>query len=126
MTAAATGYSRTWRRSSASRFIVLVVLLAFALQSVLTQTHIHGASQSPGGFAKVAALHVPGQTPRDNSQENCPLCQAVVQSGVFVASATPFLSLPFAWVETVALIFSPRASSHAAAHDWRSRAPPQL
>jgi hypothetical protein len=106
----------------------LVAILAFALQSYMTQTHIHDASQGIGGIVKIVATQPLGQgkAPLHDGQTDCPFCQAVIHAGVFVASATPLLLLPFAWAETVALVFAPRAAFDAAAHDWQSRAPPRL
>jgi Protein of unknown function (DUF2946) len=116
------------RSSPARRFVVFIAAFVFALQSYVVQTHIHDGSRAFGG-AKIAAGQSPaqGKTPLDhNSRTECPFCQAVVHAGVFVASAPPLLTLPFAMVETVALVFAPRPASGAAAHDWRSRAPPRL
>ena len=41
MAAAAAGYRGTWRRGSASRFLVFFTALAFVLQSFVAQTHFH-------------------------------------------------------------------------------------
>jgi len=111
----------------APRLFMLVVVLAFALQSYVTQTHIHGVVPGFGSAANTSATksHAPAKAPLDNSQGDCPLCQAVIHSGVFLAATTPLLSLPFAWVKTVTLAVSARATYGIAAHDWQSRAPPQ-
>lgn len=112
----------------ASRFVVLFVAMAFALQSYITQTHIHGLSRDFGAIAKIATTKAPGQdkTPAGNDQTECQLCQAITHSGVFVAAATLTLHLPFSWVKMVPLVFSARVDSYASAHNWQSRAPPLL
>jgi hypothetical protein len=114
------------RTSFASRFVVRLVAITFALQSYITQTHIHGVSHAITRIAKVADTKASGQSkaPADNSQSECPLCQAVTQSGVFVAAATLTLHLPLVWITTVAFAFSAGVISSATAHNWQSRAPP--
>ncbi len=128
MTTAAAKYTRVRRAGSASRFIVFIVVLAFALQSYFTQTHIHGVSRDVGGIAKIMGAKSPaqGKTPLDNTQNDCPFCQAVAHSGFFVASTTLLLHQPFSWIKTISPHFSARSPSDALAHDWQSRAPPLL
>jgi hypothetical protein len=124
MTAAAADYAGIQRSSLARRILVFVAVLAFALQSYIAQTHIHDVVF--GGAAKITNTQSPVKAPLHDSQGDCPFCQAVLHAGAFVASATPSLLLPFVWVKTVALVFTARAASHTAAHDWQSRAPPRL
>jgi hypothetical protein len=127
MTAAAAESLEIRRLSPARRFVVFIAVLAFALQSYITQTHIHDEQQSFAGIVKITTSQSPahGKTPLDKPAD-CAFCQAVIHAGAFVASATPLLLLPFVWVETVALVFTARAACDAAAHDWQSRAPPRL
>jgi hypothetical protein len=125
MTVAVARHSGIRRKGWASRLVVLAVALAFALQAYATQTHIHGLAQGAGVLAKVAAGPVPGKAPADDSQADCPLCHAIAHSGVFVGAAPPLLQVPFAWVQTAALVFRARVISHRAVHNWQSRAPPR-
>ena len=113
--------------SVARRFVVLAALLAFALQSYIAQTHIHDAWQPAGGIDRLAApgSAQPGKSPLDHGRTDCPFCQAVTHLGAALASPTPALTLPFAWIETTVLIFTARADSVSAAHHWKSRAPPR-
>lgn len=108
---------------------MFVAVLAFVLQSYVTQTHIHTAQPSSvGGASQTHVLgQVPGQSksPLDNSPVDCPFCQAIAFAGFFVIASPPLLHLPFAWVETDALIFTARTISRAITHDWQSRAPPR-
>jgi hypothetical protein len=126
MTPAAAKHLSRKRRSTASRFMVLAIALTFAVQSFLTQTHIHGASQHSS--LATAAVDVKavkeGKAPADNSRSECPLCQAIAHSGVFVAPATSLPCLSLLWVMAVATGFSSLAATYAPAHDWQSRAPP--
>ena len=105
-----------------------IFVLAFALQSYITQTHIHDGTFGFGGTFKIEASQSPahGKKPLDPSSADCPLCQAIVHVGLFVNSAPPLLHLPFMWVQTVALAFTAPSALDAVAHDWRSRAPPRL
>jgi hypothetical protein len=128
MAAAAAESLEIRRLSPARRFVMFVAVLAFALQSFITQTHIHGDAQGLGGIVKIATAPsaAQGNAPLHHGTADCPFCQAVIHAGVFVASATPLLHLPFVWVKTVALFFTARADSGATAHHWQSRAPPRL
>lgn len=110
----------------ARRFVVFIAAFAFALQSFITQTHVHDASRSFVGFVKIADAHAPAQTrpPLDHHPAYCPICQAVIHAGVFVASAGLLLHLPFLWVRTATPALAAHAESVATAHDWQSRAPP--
>jgi len=126
MVAAAADSLRVRRSSPARRFTVFIAVLAFALQSYVTQTHVHGDAQGISEVIKITTSQVLGQHKAPaNRAADCPLCQAVVHAGVFVASGALTLYLPFVWVKTVALVTITRASSHATAHDWQSRAPPR-
>jgi hypothetical protein len=112
---------------SASRFGMFIVVLAFLLQSYITQTHIHIGSQGFSGIIKIAATQAPtqGKTPLDNGRADCPFCQAIGMAGLFVTSVTPPLSLPFMWVKADVLVFTAWVASDAAAYGWQSRAPPR-
>jgi hypothetical protein len=113
--------------SVARRFVVFAALLAFALQSYIAQTHIHDAWQAAGGVARLATpgSAQPGKSPLDHSRTDCPFCQAVTHLGAALASPAPLLTLPFAWIETTAIVLTARADSVSAAHHWKSRAPPR-
>jgi hypothetical protein len=128
MAAAAAESSRMRRVGLARRVVVFIAAIAFALQSYITQTHIHHGSQGFGDSVKIAAAQSPahGKTHPANDPADCPFCQAAIHAGVFVASAPPLLHLPFMWIETVALTYTATAASVTSAHDWQSRAPPRL
>jgi hypothetical protein len=123
--AARAEHSGVRRIDPARRLIVFIAALAFALQSYITQTHIHEASR---GLVKVTDTRAPAQsrTPIDRHLANCPICQAVVHAGAFVAPTNLLLHLPFLMVKAVMPAFTALAASIAAAHDWQSRAPPRF
>src|ERR1700744_637602 len=95
-----------WRR-----VVVALALLTFALQSYITQTHIHFASEQAFGlsgddFTPVAKI-APGKTapskktPPNADPANCPLCQAAAHSGQFVTPSAIGFALPG---ETIAIV----------------------
>jgi hypothetical protein len=108
-------------RSSGWRFIVGLVLIAFTLQSYLTQTHIHTAT--PAAVTKIFT-HSPGKAPLDDNPMDCPFCQAVAHDGPFFLPTAPLLILSFTIVELAAPAFRIHHFRDAPAHIWQSRAPP--
>lgn len=105
----------------------LLVAFAFALQSFLTQTHIHGMPQSFGGPAivKIAAGAPAGnKTPADTSPLDCPYCQAIAHSGLFFMPAAPLLRLPVALAHSIIAPDFIQVIKSAAILHQRSRAPP--
>ena len=109
--------------------VTWIVLLAFALQSYITQTHVHHASSTAdrAPIVKIvgqAASH--GAAPRGDGTADCPFCQAMVVAGAFFTPTAPILSPLVGWAETETLrpIFGVLAVT-TASFSWRSRAPPQ-
>lgn len=110
------------RRGSGWQFIACLILIAFTLQSYITQTHIHNAA--PAAVSKIFT-HSHGKAPLDDSPVDCPFCQAVAHDGPFHLPTVPLLILSIAFVELAPLALRLRDSSEAFAHSWRSRAPPK-
>jgi hypothetical protein len=108
--------------------VTLFALLAFALQSYVTQTHIH--KPAGPGFAAIAAALTIGAPIKDRKapakqDQNCPLCQAVAHSGAFVSpSAAPTL-LPTLSVQIIVIVADVALAFEALSHDWLSRGPPR-
>jgi hypothetical protein len=117
--------------TKAARFraIAWFLLLAFTLQSFITQTHIHGAFASTGGAGVVKTLaNMPShntKTPAD-SPADCPFCQAIMHAGAFFAPSAPTLVQSFTWAEMVAPSVVAGAFDNFSSHPWHSRAPPQF
>ena len=124
MTAAAAGNFGVRGARWASRFVVFVALFAFALQSYIAQTHIHGVSQDFPGVVKTMAP-AQGKVPLNNNPVDCPFCQTATLAGTTVMSATLLVYLPLGWVKAIMPVVTANAASSVAAHDWQSRAPPQ-
>jgi hypothetical protein len=121
-----------WRSSIPRTCITLLLLLTFALQSFLVQTHIH--RQSPAG--PIAAMAASGASftpvhngddkhaPQDRDDGHCPLCQAIVLFGSFLLPAIQVLPLPFALISLEPFRITPRVPFTRLIHVWQSRAPP--
>ena len=121
----------TWRS-----IILIFTLIAFALQSNITQTHIHfspgalAGSQAIGESKEISGTGATGLADRHpdkypaDEDPACPLCQATSLAGLFV---TP-LAVPVLVPTVFAVVrVSPIAAFvivQARSHPWRVRGPP--
>ena len=113
-------------RSSPSRkWVTALVLLAFFLQSLAIQTHVH-QTLAPAAI-KAVALGETGPAPIKNQDplDQCRLCQELVHAGSFFTPTVVTLaaSLSFTAATFAALRAPPDSSANAFA--WQSRAPPR-
>ena len=111
--------------NTARKWVAVFTLLAFFLQGLAVQTHIHPSLQS--AVAKTAAQHLPGSAPVKNQDpvDQCRLCQELIHAGAFVApSAAVPLASPAFIVAALTVRPSP-AEQSALAFSWQSRAPPR-
>lgn len=103
-----------------------MVLLAFTLQSFITQTHIHGLFGGGAAAAKVLASGSPhGKTPKQDSSADCSFCQAITHAGAFSVPSAPTLILPVTLAEIAAPLFMAMVAGIPPSHPWHSRAPPR-
>ena len=113
------------RSSPPRKWVTALVLLAFFLQSLAIQTHVH-PSFSPAAV-KAATLGETGPAPLRSQDplDQCRLCQEMVHAGSFFAPSVVALaaSLSFA-AATFAVLRAPPHSS-ATAFAWQGRAPPR-
>lgn len=137
--------SGTVARSTAPmRFVVMMLgLLALAVQSFVVQTHIHipqaaGKAQTVSLMTLAAvvvtdksgmALHGAPVAPRDKypineDPSNCSLCQEIAHSGQFMHSTAVLAVLPFAVSVNFIIFAEALPSFFAVSHIWRGRAPP--
>jgi len=103
------------------------MLLTFALQSYVTQTHIHLA---PGSFASYSELgaakkQLPDKFPAQDDPANCPICQEILHSGQFVTPSAASALLPSLSVSIIAIVTQIVAVPKTASHTWQSRGPPR-
>ena len=121
MTAAA-AQLRDGARPSVRRLAATwLLLLAFALQAYVTQTHLHAHAFQPAPRASAQA-----SSPEGGQDLACPLCQAVATAGVFL---TPGVSAALPPTVSAALLSHAPAQAGRvigpAGFAWRSRAPPR-
>jgi len=114
----------TSARPLLSRLAALFMLVAFAVQGLAVQTHIHGDPlNARDHVTHVSAPAAPAsQDPYDPA--NCPLCQELVHAGAYLAPAVgDFVVILNAVAIAPALALLPHAASERP-HSWQSRAPP--
>ena len=129
MKVAAAQLKSTGRTSVQRLCATLLLLLAFTLQSYITQTHIHHTSPATpaivgAAVSNGAASH--GASPADHEAAACPFCQAIVVAGAFFTPAPLILGPPsnLAVMDILRPIVVGLATTPAG-FSWRSRAPPQ-
>ena len=118
---------RDW--SVRSIFTTFLVLVFFA-QGYAAQTHIHTPPAPEAGFAQhvrnaanTTRGHVPNTPPNDD-EANCPLCQAFFHVGTFFLPPAIGLILPTrVFVVTISSLRAVRLA-HVTTHSWHQRAPP--
>ena len=113
------------RSAPPRKWVTALVLLAFFVQSLAIQTHVH---QNVGPAAiKAAALGETGPTPIKSQDplDQCRLCQEMVHAGSFFTPAVVTLVAGLSFTAaTFAIVRAPPERS-ATAFAWRSRAPPR-
>jgi hypothetical protein len=108
------------------RAIAWVVLLAFTLQSFVTQVHIHGAfGAGAAGVETPASGLSHSKAPSQNGTSDCPFCQAITHAGAFAAPSAPGVILLVSFAEMAAPLFTAVVAAIAPPYRWHSRAPPQ-
>ena len=127
MPAGAANFPESGRAGAWRLVATWMVLLAFALQSYVTQTHIHpapfAADRAPIAQV-VGAVSVQVASPLDEAVA-CPFCQAIAAAGALHGPVAVAIDrLVFA---TLAAHGPPTVAGRAtqpAGFSWRSRAPP--
>lgn len=133
------GISRLRRVSSWRQLLPMLVLVAFALQSYVTQTHIHFAGHvMTGGFSfpddssKATLGQAAGDTgdhdkyPPGDDPANCPICQEIMYAGHYVAPAFAHVILISLPASTIAVVAAVPLRLFALSHNWQGRAPPRV
>lgn len=105
------------------RWLGVVAILAFFLQSLLVQTHIHQPA-SPVA-AKAATQQLPGPLKTQDPIDQCRLCQELVHAGHFVAPSTLVAVASPAFAVALFVTSPAEPDRSATAFAWRSRAPPR-
>jgi hypothetical protein len=102
--------------------LALTMLLAFTLQSYVTQTHIH-----IGSVAVTAGVTLDKHAgkPLDNETTNCLFCQEMLHAGAFVTPAATVLPLPVEYSSILRLDLALPLFIGAIPHGWQGRGPPR-
>jgi hypothetical protein len=118
--------ARRGERASLRLAITFLALLAFSVQSYVTQTHIHGAPASSG----IAKAEQPAQPhdryPANDDPANCPICQEILHAGHYVTPAAVAVLLPSVAVSTIAIVLDVPIALRSVSHSWHGRAPPRI
>jgi hypothetical protein len=126
-------------RSFTRLALTVFVLLTFAVQGYVTQTHIHLPGESDLSFVSSDLFVAPAHAkvvaspngdrhdfPAKDDPANCPLCQQISLAGAFVTPTVTVLYIP---AELGSLAPPARAvvtTTIRASHNWQGRAPPTL
>jgi len=105
--------------------ITLFALLAFSLQSYVTQIHIHGASWATSATLDTGKSPQPVKAPAGDDQNTCPVCQVIAHAGQFVTPSAVAFILPALAAFHVAVETDTATVTHSYSHSWNSRAPPR-
>jgi hypothetical protein len=118
---------RAPRFQAARLALIFFTLFAFALQTFVVQTHIHGGTSAGAVIGKVAVQdRQPGKLPPGDDPANCSICQELLHAGAYVApTAATWQPVVIATVIEV-VVLEARSTRQIHAHGWNSRAPPRL
>jgi len=113
------------RRATPRKWVTAFALLAFFLQSLTLQTHIH-LSQAPAAV-KAQALQEPGPAPVKNQDplDQCRLCQELAHAGTFFTPSAALLTVSLNFIAAIFVPLRDPADSSAKPFAWQSRAPPR-
>jgi len=122
------GYALT-RPASPRKWVTILALLAFFLQSLVVQTHVHPspAQTSAQITNKSAALQQPGQVPLKTQDplDQCRLCQELVHAGSFLTPSAVALAASLSFAAAIIAAHRLFPDRSATAFSWQSRAPPR-
>jgi hypothetical protein len=107
----------------ARRWITALALLAFCLQSLALQTHVHQPLQPT--LAKIQTGSAPSAPLKLDPMDQCRLCQELVHAGTFITPSAAVSAASLNFVATSFVIPLVLASDPATAFAWQSRAPPR-
>lgn len=120
-----TGPGRTVSKPAPhQRWVTLFALLAFFLQGLAVQTHIH--EQAPVART-VNALPAPAKAPLKSQDpvDQCRLCQELLHAGAFVTPSTAAIPAELTYISAVFVTLATPTTATATAFAWQSRAPPR-
>jgi hypothetical protein len=118
-----TGIARLSRSPSARRWITALALLAFFLQNLAVQTHVHQSLQPAAVKIQTDGSH---KAPlKLDPVDQCRLCQELVHAGIFLAPSVAVSTASLICVAANFIVVLASTADPAAAFAWQSRAPPR-
>jgi hypothetical protein len=115
--------ARSKRAGDARRWVTVFALLAFFLQGLVVQSHIHPLIQPV--VAKAASQPAPAPLKNQDPVDHCRLCQEMVHAGTFVTPSSVLLVADLTFVAAIFAASPALAGASAKAFAWQSRAPPR-
>jgi len=108
------------------RWLTLAALLAFFLQGLAVQTHVHDLGPAQGITHTATSYKAPPAAPLKSQDLNdqCRLCQELVHAGVYIAPSVAVLQAGTSFTLATPLALAPAIALVAASFAWQSRAPP--
>ena len=118
--------SPTLKTSAFKRWVTAFALLAFFLQGLAVQSHVHGrfqtvASNNQASQASPLKAPLKAQDPIDQ----CRLCQELAHAGIFVAPPASAALIGPIYAAAQFSVLPGHTPSSARAFSWHSRAPPR-
>jgi hypothetical protein len=98
--------------------VTWLALMAFLLQGLVVQTHVHLASLE----AFVPAHH--GNQPAPKAPDDCPACQLYAAAAAVLLPEAITTFLPLGWVKSITSTLATLATIGRVHRGWQSRAPP--
>jgi hypothetical protein len=113
------------RSSPPRKWVTALVLLAFFLQSLAIQTHVH-PNFAPTAV-KAVALGETGPAPikTQDPLDQCRLCQEMVHAGSFFTPSVVALAVSLSFTAATFAVLRAPPHNSATAFSWQSRAPPR-
>ena len=109
-----------------SQAVAWLAILAFLLQGLIVQSHIHVASLESSAIAHpVQAGQGPSNKTPDKAPADCPACQLQAATAAFVLSPPAALLTLITWVAAGSVSLPSIRIHTAPLRSWSSRAPPQ-
>jgi hypothetical protein len=120
---ARTATSSALKAPAAKRWMTVFALLAFFLQGLAVQTHIHQLVQPVA--TKATSLPAPAPLQNQDPLDQCRLCQELVHAGTFVTPPAATILFSLSFVTAIFVALPAFADAYARPFAWQSRAPPR-
>jgi hypothetical protein len=110
-------------QATGRRWITVFALLAFFLQGLVVQTHIH--ELAPALVVKTTSSHQPAPLKIPDPVDHCRLCQELVHAGALVTPSANAVYVSLIFIAAIFTALPAFAGTSAGTFAWQSRAPPR-